>query len=157
MQTTEVLAQIAMGVLLGMMGQGARVVVGLKKAYDDAQAQNQSFKDEVFDGQKLGISLFIGALAGGLGVITLASFGNSDDFTKNIHDIALKLLAIGYAGTDFIEGIIQKYLPQDQGQKPKPAGAADQPDDDGHVDGCNVPIEQITADEDLPPANGGVA
>ncbi|HZR34998.1 MAG TPA: hypothetical protein VFA75_06450 [Nevskia sp.] len=155
MQTSEILAQIALGALVGTMGQGARVVVGLKKAYDDAQARNQSFKDDVFDGQKLGISLFIGALAGGLGVTSFSFFGTTNAFDSGAaRETVMKLLAIGYAGTDFIEGFIQKYLPSNQAGKQK-SPAADQPADD-HVDGCGVPVEQATADKDLPPAKGGV-
>jgi hypothetical protein len=33
----------------------------------------------------------------------------------------------------------------------------DPEDDESSVDGCDVPIEGVTPDEDLPPTEGGVA
>ena len=43
--------------------------------------------------------------------------------------------------------------------EPEHAAAPDPEDDESHIDGCDVPIEdeKATADEDLPPTEGGVA
>ena len=40
--------------------------------------------------------------------------------------------------------------------EPKFAALPDQPDNESHIDGCDVPIEDPTPDEDLPPTKGGV-
>ena len=60
-----------------------------------------------FDARKLWLSLFIGFIAGCLA-------GLSQGITTidmSASGIALALLAAGYAGTDFIEGIFEKLLP----------------------------------------------
>ena len=41
--------------------------------------------------------------------------------------------------------------------EPRHAAAPDPEDDEGHIDGCDCPIEDATSDEDLPATEGGVA
>ena len=98
---------LVLGGILGMIGQGIRVVVGLKKVHDQAAAAQKAF-GEIFQGSVLGISLLIGFLAGALAMIGIAE--NLTE-AKPSKELILTLIAAGYAGTDFIEGFTRKYLP----------------------------------------------
>ena len=80
-----------------MVGQGARVIVGLKKKYDNAS-------ENWFDAKLLATSLMIGGIAGACGAIFLLD----QELEKQT---LLALVTIGYAGTDFIEGFMKKKLP----------------------------------------------
>ena len=51
----------ALGVLMGAVGQGIRVIVGLKKTGDDAAAAGDRLSDRI-DAARLSISLLIGGL-----------------------------------------------------------------------------------------------
>ena len=91
---------VALGILLGLVGQTLRVVVGVKKEVDQATAAGKTLKDS-FDSVRLAISLMIGGLAGGLGAISLLG-------TEINRELLLTLVAIGYSGADFIEGFVRK-------------------------------------------------
>ena len=56
---------ILFGGLLGVLGQMIRVVIGLKKLYEDAAAQHVTF-GSLFRPSQLMISLLIGFTAGAL-------------------------------------------------------------------------------------------
>jgi hypothetical protein len=62
----------------------------------------------MFQGSVFGISLLIGFIAGALAIIGIT---DSVEGTKLSKQIIVTLLGAGYAGTDFIEGFIKKYLP----------------------------------------------
>ncbi len=94
---------LIMGAILGSAGQCARVVVGVKKKIDIAD-KGTAIKDW-FDVKQLLLSIIIGAVAGIIGAISL--LGEAID-----KQLLITLMAIGYAGTDFIEGFIKKSLPQ---------------------------------------------
>jgi len=129
MQINDVLSLVMFGAIGGMLGQGLRVVVGLKKAQEQAAANGLSFQDDVFDSRRLWSSLLIGAIAGGIGVFTLTTVPTFKDGAEAANKF-FALVGIGYAGTDFIEGLINRYLPlQDsatgkakQTPEPPPAG-----------------------------------
>lgn len=110
MQINEVLSLVTFGAIGGMLGQGLRVVVGLKKAQEQAAANGLSFQDDVFDSRRLWSSLLIGAIAGGIGVFTLTTLPTFKDEAEAANKF-FALVGIGYAGTDFIEGFINRYLP----------------------------------------------
>jgi hypothetical protein len=116
MNTEQVLINLLLCGLLGLIGQGIRVIVGLKKLHEEAvdqttlalpEAGSQTTKavyDDLFDARKLWLSLFIGFMAG-----CLASLARTDtEFTR---EVQLAIIAAGYSGTDFIEGIFKKLLP----------------------------------------------
>lgn len=106
--TPEVLSmQIIAGGLLGTLGQGVRVIAGLKKAHDSASHQNQAL---TIDSSAMLTSLFIGFTAGALALLGTTNFTATFDIDKST---ASALVAAGYAGTDFIEAFIKKYLPSD--------------------------------------------
>ena len=101
MTASFVLGYLLMGMVLGALGQSARMIVGIKKTFDEAAAQKTSVK-ELFDAAELMISLLIGATAGGLAAVTLLGASTIDN-----HAIGM-LIASGYAGADFIEGFMRK-------------------------------------------------
>lgn len=95
---------LILGGLAGLLGQGIRVLVGLKKEWDSAAAAGKTLASR-FDPGRLIVSLLIGFAAGAVGTLTLA--GVADLTSINAHVVAA-LLATGYAGTDFIEGFISR-------------------------------------------------
>ncbi|MGA0558745.1 hypothetical protein ACO2Q8_18955 [Larkinella sp. VNQ87] len=107
-----ILINLLLSGLLGLIGQGIRVIVGLKKLREEATAEASTSTadaktafDNHFDVRQLWLSLFIGFVAG-----CLANLGRPDgEFTK---EVQLAIIAAGYAGTDFIEGVLTKVLPK---------------------------------------------
>jgi hypothetical protein len=108
MQAIEWLTLLLFGGLVGMVGQGIRVAVGLKKVNDTAQEKGVAFS-EVFKPNELLVSLLIGFVAGALGILSLRQVGETAGTfdTENV----IALIGIGYAGTDFIEAFVKKSLP----------------------------------------------
>lgn len=101
MTAPEILTSLLLGITFGAIGQGARMVVGIKKTFDEANAHNTSLAD-VFDVKQLVVSLIIGAIAGGLA--SLALVNNPGQLTK---ESIFGLITAGYAGADFIEGFMR--------------------------------------------------
>jgi hypothetical protein len=84
--------------IMGMVGQGARTVVGLKKLSDTSQtAASQA---DTFSASRLAVGLMIGFVAGVAGGMTPKVF-NATTITS---DILFYLASIGYMGVDVIEG-----------------------------------------------------
>jgi hypothetical protein len=109
--TTDLLLQLLTGGLLGIVGQILRVAVGYKKMNDQASLTGQKVKD-IFAPDTLIISLLIGFGAGVLGMISILSFKpDTDANILNNKQTLVTLIAGGYAGTDFIEGLVKKYVP----------------------------------------------
>ena len=104
---------ILLGGILGLVGQGIRVIVGIKKANDKAAEEKIAIKD-VFDSQLLLYSLLSGFVAGALAAITLNENGALAEDKRNemLQGLILPVIAAGYAGTDFIEGFVKKHLPK---------------------------------------------
>ncbi len=111
MNGNELLQLIAIGAIAGAFGQGLRAIVGIKKASDEAAAQGNTLRTEGLDVVRLVFSLFIGAIAGGVGIFTITGFnsGATADITP---EIFFGAIGIGYAGTDFIEGFVRTKLPK---------------------------------------------
>jgi hypothetical protein len=61
MEAIDVLSQIGLGALLGLMRQGIRVVIGLKKHGDEAAAPVDKLLDRL-DLARLGLSLAMGTM-----------------------------------------------------------------------------------------------
>lgn len=123
METSEVILQLLLGALLGLTGQALRTIVGLKKLNDTASRQKTTFKN-AFVTSKFVVSLLIGAVAGILAVISISTLKAGFDFSKQV---ILTIMAAGYAGTDFIEGFIKKYLPASSDTNANTSGAVGQP------------------------------
>jgi hypothetical protein len=106
MTASESLEILLLGALMGLLGQGARAVAGLKTMTDDAQTMGVSPND-LFQAARLFISLAIGVLVG-LAAALIYLAGNGD--AKPDWHILLGFAAAGYTGTDFLEAFISKYL-----------------------------------------------
>jgi soluble lytic murein transglycosylase-like protein len=101
MTASDVLGALMVGGLMGLVGQGARAAIGLKKMNDLASdSDNNLGWNDVFVASRLIISLVIGFLAGVVAAIAIGIDAISTAFTS---DMLIKLAAAGYAGTDAIE------------------------------------------------------
>jgi hypothetical protein len=94
------LQYILLSVILGIIGQFIRIGIGLKKQFDEAGAS--------FDLNKLFASIIMAAFVGGTaGVLYIVAYWESiistPEITKNF---LVTLISVGYAGTDFIEGLL---------------------------------------------------
>lgn len=102
LQALEWLQLLGLGGLAGALGQGGRVMVGLKKANDAASTSAQQISD-VIVAHRIFISLAIGFVAGALGAIGMVDSPSSVT-TEQVFGLA----GIGYVGTDAIEGLISR-------------------------------------------------
>jgi len=109
MESSLILGPLLLGGLLGMIGQSIRIIIGLKKTYETSQQEHVSVKS-LLDTRQLVISLLIGFVAGCLITLLRFDFGRPAPFIWS-RDRIIEVIAVGYAGTDFIEGIMKKYLP----------------------------------------------
>jgi hypothetical protein len=116
MEAQNLLLQLILGGLLGITGQGLRIIVGLKKLYDKSSEERKPFSD-LFSTNFLLLSIFIGFIAGTLAIVGASEFGVKTTITK---EMTMTLIASGYAGTDFIEGFISKFLPKTEGASQQP-------------------------------------
>lgn len=101
---SELLTALLIGALLGMAGQTARTIIGLKKTGQVAADNNLSTKS-LIDGQQTVISLLIGLFIGATAGI-LAALNSPQAMMEK--STLLAILAAGYAGTDFIEGAFRR-------------------------------------------------
>lgn len=112
MSITDIIYTVIAGGLLGAMGQGIRIAVGLKKL-SDSNAQKIAKGDvndppEKMDNGRLWVSIFIGFIAGAIGMIIKGTSLKGVDGYQT--EAIITIIAIGYAGSDFIEGFFQTYL-----------------------------------------------
>lgn len=95
------------GGILGVLGQGIRIAVGLKKFNEENSVKALEGKStEAFSTSRLVISIFIGFVAGALGMIIKAPEANAN-YDK---EFVLTIIAVGYSGADFIEGVFNTYI-----------------------------------------------
>jgi hypothetical protein len=99
---TDFLVIVLLAALLGMAGQGIRVIAGLKKMQEIAGGSNANF-----DSHQLFISLFISLIIGVVAGILAAIMVNGP-ISKATY---FGFIAAGYAGTDFIEAFMRKNSP----------------------------------------------
>jgi len=92
--------------LCGAAGQCVRSIVGLKKMYDTTAPAGGSVGDSL-DLRRLTISIVIGAVAGMLSAMALDL-----SVAQITAQQVLTFMAAGYAGADFIEGFMSRYIPQ---------------------------------------------
>lgn len=107
MAAGEVLQVLFLGGLLGLFGQGARAIVGLKTLSDYASSPNPTEAD-VFNAARLIISLIIGFIAGIAAALAFEIAGG--DSAKINGQTLLGFAGAGYVGTDVIEAFIGKYF-----------------------------------------------
>lgn len=104
---------IALAFLLGMFGQGIRVIAGLKKQ-GDAASNNQTWFS-LIDPKRLVVSLFIGSIAGMAAFLGYWYGGSIEGVDPSKAPVAFGIVAAGYSGADFIEAFAKKYLPKTGG------------------------------------------
>ena len=97
-----ILGYILLGSVLGIIGQGIRIFVGLKKAQQQAESTLQWFDTKQI-ATSIIIAFVIGGAAGAIGIFNYLTVYGGKNLT--LKDIELIILA-GYAGTDLIEGFI---------------------------------------------------
>lgn len=110
MQATSLLGVLVLAGLLGMVGQGARAIVGLKKL-NDINASQPPGSQDVFLASRMFVSMLIGFIAGVLAALALGVqdlLGGSDTAKGFTAEILFGLVAAGYAGADFVEGFMEK-------------------------------------------------
>lgn len=100
---TEFLSALILGGILGMVGQGMRVIVGMKKIYESLGVGEQ-FGTKM-DWSRLSISLVIGFITGAFGMILKIDYDMVSTMIMT-KDFMLSIIAIGYMGVDFIEGMM---------------------------------------------------
>lgn len=101
---SEFLSALILGGILGMVGQGMRVIVGLKKIYESLGSDEQ-FGNKM-DWSRLSVSLVIGFIAGAFGMILKIDYETVSTMVMT-KDFMLSIIAIGYMGVDFIEGMMK--------------------------------------------------
>ncbi|WP_298975812.1 hypothetical protein [uncultured Roseobacter sp.] len=112
MQLEQWIILTAAGAFFGLIGQAVRTAMGLRKLHREANPQDGGFT-KAFSTSQLTISLMLGALAGILATLTaaLGPGANEIDSFKSGGSISqafiISLLAAGYAGADFLEGIVK--------------------------------------------------
>lgn len=104
----EYVSALVLGGILGMIGQGLRVIVGLKKLYDALEMTTDGGPSK-FDSRRLWLSLFIGFIAGSFGMILKIDYEAVSTMVMN-KEFMISIVAIGYMGVDFIEGVMKNYL-----------------------------------------------
>jgi putative chitinase len=129
MAVAEVLGAVFLGGVMGLIGQGARTVIGLKKLHDENAAKGPNEQDS-FIASRLVVSLFIGFIAG-VAAALLLDLGKLAAITVNDIDLLLGLAAAGYAGTDIIEAFVARL--------PKPAGGGSPGGGEGAAAGAAPP------------------
>ena len=133
----NILVGLLLAGLCGTLGQGIRVLAGLKKMNDEAQKRAADSSD-LFNAARLAISLMVGFLAG----IAAALAIGLDKFlgvTSANPDLLFGIAAAGYAGTDFLES----FAPTIVGKKP-PVVAQASTNATVSVGGQTVPARLIT-------------
>lgn len=101
-----VLESLMFGAFAGAIGQVARVTVGLKKLNDEANASGTTVS-ALMETNQIVTSILIGLVAGVLGVVTNNFPMTADAWKASFIELAF----IGYAGADFIEGLIRRERP----------------------------------------------
>jgi len=110
MTIPEIINSVIAGGLLGSLGQGIRIAVGLKKLNDsNASLAMQNKTQDEFSTSRLLISVFVGFVAGALALVLKGS--NFIDVKGEFKsDAIITIIAIGYSGADFIEGVFNTYI-----------------------------------------------
>src|SRR5580693_1273809 len=110
MTIPEIINNIIAGGLLGTLGQGIRIAVGLKKLNESNTASAiQNTPTEDFSTSRLMISILVGFVAGALALVLKGS-DFIDEKSNFKSDAIITIIAIGYSGADFIEGVFKTYI-----------------------------------------------
>jgi predicted chitinase len=121
----SVLVTLLLCGLLGLMGQGVRAAVGLKKSM--GLPQNAATQQATFSAAYFGLSLMIGFIAGVLAGLAVGVSNLLKIDTGNMKTL-LGIAAAGYAGADFIENTFSIFIPgSSPPAQPQPQPTPQQP------------------------------
>lgn len=98
MNLNELLLYLVTGGIIGVFGQVMRIFVGLTKSYA---------RDIQLDTARLIGSVAVGFTAGGIGIFSFTQWKGGAQLTQEQFYL---LIGIGYAGTDFLEGIFRALI-----------------------------------------------
>ena len=101
MTNMDLLGFLLVGALLGAAGQGARVVVGLKKERAAAKAAGTP-AGAWFDRHELVLSFIFGAVAG-----VAAAVSQYEPDVEITRSLLLGFAGAGYSGADFFGGLLK--------------------------------------------------
>jgi predicted chitinase len=115
--SSSVLVTLLLCGLMGLLGQGVRAALGLKKSL--GAPQGQATQQATFNAAYFGLSLMIGFVAGVLAGLVI---GLQKLLKIDLTDMKLLLgiVVSGYAGADFIENSLSIVIPN---ANPQPAAA----------------------------------
>lgn len=94
---------LGFGGLTGLIGQAIRLVLGIHKQLVAAPGASLALGADM---PRIIVMLLIGGVAGALASIVIVG-----DVTRIASEQALALIAAGYAGADFVEGIVARAIP----------------------------------------------
>ncbi len=100
------------GAFFGLVGQAIRTAMGLRKLHQSIGDGQVDF-DKAFSVKRLGLSLLLGMLAGLMAAFSMMGVASSEAAIayqsggKLPAAIITSILAAGYAGGDFLEGIVK--------------------------------------------------
>ncbi len=121
-----VLEILVIGALMGILGQGARAIIGLKGMSDTAKAQGLGPND-LFEAGRLIVSFLIGIVVGLASVLVYLKNGGATGPNDPTWQTMLAWAVSAYAGTDFLEGFISQYLSKGAGIAGTTTGAPPPP------------------------------
>ncbi|MBX3519607.1 MAG: hypothetical protein KF835_06255 [Xanthobacteraceae bacterium] len=105
MTAAEWLYYILLGGVMGVLGQGIRATVGLKKVNEQADLEKLNFSN-VFELPLFLTSIALGFTAGAAAALASYAPGMTIDIK-----FLMALAVAGYTGSDFIESFVKSHLP----------------------------------------------
>ncbi len=112
MSPQDWLALMAVGAGFGVLGQSARVLIGVKKRRQELQQAAVNRAAPPWDQAKFVLSICYGAAAGAAAALGMGQLGGAPvtpagDLNALSGPFVAGLLAAGYSGADFLEGALK--------------------------------------------------
>lgn len=112
MQTEHLINLLFLGGISGVVGQTLRIIIGLKKLnYTNSVAVITGDAQQDFSWARLLLSVVLGFIVGILAMLVKYFAANNNNVNVGPELIAA-IIAAGYSGVDFLEGIISAYRPK---------------------------------------------
>lgn len=112
MQTEHLINLLFLGGISGVVGQTLRIIIGLKKLnYTNTVAVITGDAQQDFSWARLLLSVVLGFIAGILAMLVKYFAANNNNVNVGPELIAA-IIAAGYSGVDFLEGLISAYRPK---------------------------------------------
>lgn len=112
MQTEHLINLLFLGGISGVVGQTLRIIIGLKKLnYTNSVAVITGDAQQDFSWARLLLSVVLGFIVGILAMLVKYFAANNNNVNVGPELIAA-IIAAGYSGVDFLEGLISAYRPK---------------------------------------------